>query len=168
MNRNIVIVIVIVIVLAVLVYAGFRLLGSGTTPVTTQPGTGGLPGVLPTATSTPPTGETITIGTPQGGVTVKNPYKGAAEVHPNWGALSVSTDTYDMLYFSVDSSFLMTFKKMPFDQLRKVAEADFLERLGITREQACKLKVIEAVPYSVDPTLAGKSFGLSFCGIGVQ
>lgn len=127
-----------------------------------------FPPVLTPPPAPVPEGDTITIGTPNGSVEVKNPYKNAARVEAGDYALIKSTEDYHLLYFSTDSSFLITILNNPFNEVRGRAESDFLSALGITQSQACLLKVALTVPAFVNKDLAGTDYGLSFCQNGVK
>ncbi len=120
-------------------------------------GPGGLPPISPPTSPTPPPppipvpeGDTITIGTPNGSVEVKNPYKNAVRVEAGDYVLFRSTGDYHILYFPADSSFLITILNNPFNEVRSRAESDFLSALGITQPQACLLKVALTVPAFVN------------------
>ncbi len=120
---------------------------------------------LPAFGGQTPTGNTITIGTPQGSVIMKNFYKTAAIVSPGSGALIVDNPAYDISYYTGDSSFIISLKQPLTMPTRAAASEAFIQVLGISEQDACKLKVILGVPISVDPHYAGRDLGLSFCGI---
>lgn len=137
-------------------------------------------GIVAVGTSTPsqgsssvstpqniPTSDTITIGTPQGGVTINNPYKNAAYVTPdNRQYFILNTGQYGVYYYPFDSSFVIGIDAMPVLQVQQLAEQAFLQKLGISRTDACKLTVWVGVPVSVDANYAGRNLGLSFCPQG--
>jgi hypothetical protein len=109
-----------------------------------------------------PVEDTIMIGTPQGSVVVKNFYKNAVQVS-EYGVLVRRTNLYDIVYFQVESRFLITISDLPVDVAVRAAEKELLDILGITQADACRLTVSLAVPRFTDPALSGKEFGLSFC-----
>jgi hypothetical protein len=49
---------------------------------------------------------------------------------------------------------------------RENAEQGFLDKLGITKEDACRIKVTLGVHYSVNERASGVNYGLSFCPDG--
>ena len=59
--------------------------------------------------------------------------------------------------------FFISVVSWPFDEHRLVAEADFLDKLGITDDEACRLNVDETTPAFANPDKAGKTYALSFC-----
>lgn len=134
-----------------------------------ETGSGGTTGTLPTASGTlpaytPPSGTTLTLGTPKGSVTVNNFYTGAKSISVDHTAvLAQETDGYNITYYAPDSSFNILITQTPFDTVRAQAEAAFLQLLGTSKTDACKLNVKVGVPVSVDPSNAGQNLGLSFC-----
>jgi hypothetical protein len=116
-----------------------------------------------------PTGDTIAIGTSQGTVVMKNFYKNAAIVSADGsGALINDDHAYNISYSTYDSSFSISLLQTPVAVARTQAEAAFLQNLGISKEDACKLKVTVEVPIGVDPQNAGINLGLSFCNNAIQ
>lgn len=137
-------------------------------------GEGGLPGVVlptprpPAPVLPPPTSDRVTIGTPEGGVSVKNPYLNPHLVTPgNRIVIMVETEEYNLGYTSIDSTFGITILKTPVSEYKAKAERAFLERLGITPEEACRLTVHVGVPVSVDEVQSGRNLGLGFCRLGI-
>lgn len=143
-------------------------------------GVGGVTGTLPVAvTGTPPTsgttssapgfvasvpgGGNLVLGTPQGSVTVNNFYTGAKISPDRTSVLIAETPAYVISYYAPDSSFNILIEQLPFATIRAEAESAFLQKLGISEQQACKLKVQVGTPISVDPSYAGQNIGLSFC-----
>ncbi len=134
---------------------------------TAQPPTSGGTGTLPVVNSSTtvfPTGTTMTIGTPQGSVVVNNIY-----INPSYITSDKETvvfkaaSAYNLVYNVNDSTFEIALLAKPLDAARAAAEAALLSRLNISKSDACKLNVWEAVPVSVDPNYAGQNLGLSFC-----
>lgn len=138
-------------------------------------GTGTQTGTLPAASSTfpvggggggaAPTGPTITLGTSEGNVTVDNFYQTAATTTPD-GQTVVLQDQpdYMIVYNTDDSSFIISVLAAPLEQSREAAEAALLAQLGISKTDACKLKVSEGVPIYASDEYPGVNFPLSFCG----
>ena len=70
---------------------------------------------------------------------------------------------YHIFYIPSQTLFYITISSSPFDQQKDAAEKEFLEKLGITSEAACKLNVDVATPANVNPSYAGQIYHLSFC-----
>lgn len=143
---------------------------SGGTASSSAGTAGTLPAVSVTSTTSAyntPTGATLTIGTPKGTIAVNNFYNTAKQISAGrTSVLIAETDTYNITYYTLDSSFNILITETPFATMRAQAEAAFLAALGISQVDACKLNVAVATPYSVDPTDAEQNLGLSFCGAG--
>jgi hypothetical protein len=73
------------------------------------------------------------------------------------------TKDYHVFYITKEQFFFISIVSWPFDDYRLVAEADFLDKLGINEKEACNLKVYETTPAFANPDKAGKSYPLSFC-----
>ncbi len=113
-----------------------------------------------------PSGNTITIGTPNGAVTVKNIYKNFIGWEEEYFFFMKSAD-YDFLYDPNDGSFVVSVNAGPVSQTIPQAEASFLAALGIGKTDACKLSVTIGVSSTANPDLAGKALQLSFCNSSV-
>lgn len=169
MRKKIIIVLVIVIVLAI-IGVSFALWwnksGSGTGSSSTTTTTTNFP---PVSTSTTPaaipTSTTVTIGTSQGSVTMNNFYQTADSITQDQQTVIIHNDPqYSIEYNVGDSSFSIGILSTPLEASRQAAEAVFLSRLGISKQDACKLKVYEGVPADVSSQYVGQYFPLSFCG----
>jgi hypothetical protein len=111
-----------------------------------------------------PSGDTITIGTSKGSVTMNNFYKSAAYIAQDQQTVVIQqTSTYIIVYNVLHSSFTITIQSAPLEATRQAAEAAFLNTLGISQQDACKLSAYENVPASVSDKYVGKSLPLSFC-----
>lgn len=134
--------------------------------------TGGLPPAQPLLNQppafSPPTQSQLDLATPRGTVTVNNFYLTAAEVSSNGDALVTTTAAYQIVYYRQDGSFLIHVLAMPFEASRQKAEAEFLEILGVSRADACRLEVTVGTSRDVDENRAGRMYGLSFCAFGVE
>ncbi len=141
---------------------------------------GGQAGLLPpVATGTPdqsmsstlaaaPTGSTFQIGTPQGSVAINNIYTSNDYITLDGQTIVIAqSGDYSIVYNVSDSSFIisLTLVPGPLQATRDAAEAAFLQKLGISEKDACKLNVNEGVTEKGSPYY-GQSLGLSFCGIG--
>lgn len=73
------------------------------------------------------------------------------------------TKDYHVFYIPSQEVFFISIVSWPFDEHRLVAEADFLDKLGISGEDACKLRVDETTPSFANPDKAGKAYPMSFC-----
>jgi hypothetical protein len=125
--------------------------------------TSGMPS--PAASSTIiPAGDTIILGTAQGSVAMNNFYKNAGYIAQDQQTVVIQqASTYSIVYDVSDSSFTLTISSAPLDAVRQAAEAAFLSSLGISQQDACKLRVYEDISGGVPNQYAGKSFPLSFC-----
>lgn len=110
-----------------------------------------------------PSGPTLAIGTPQGTVTVHNFYSADVPVDEVQDLVFKETQDYLMVYDPENSSFWLAITGTPFDAWRTVAEQDFLQTLGITESDACRLYVTEGVIYSAGDPNDGIPFPLTFC-----
>jgi hypothetical protein len=112
-----------------------------------------------------PTGPTLDIGTPTGVVTINNVYASDTPVNIVQDVVFKETQDYLMVYDPSDSSFWIAVTvPNSFSTWQPVAEQDFLQTLGVSTTDACKLNVVEGVIYSAGDPDDGKSFSLSFCG----
>lgn len=86
------------------------------------------------------------------------------EKNGNWSTLS-SGEKYQISYSKENGSdsFYITINAQPVLQVSQQAESEFVQKLGVSNEEACKLPVSISVPNNVDSRLSGYSFGLSFC-----
>lgn len=114
---------------------------------------------------TPQTGDNsqqIVIKGNKGEVRLKNFYDQVKEQVGDTMVLAETKD-FNIVYFKRDETFSVTLLSQPVTNARDLAENEFLKALGIDIGQACQLRVIERIPYSVDANLSGKDYGLSFC-----
>jgi hypothetical protein len=106
-----------------------------------------------------PEGETVETNKE----TVNNFFNENTQVNSRGDALIVNTENYHITYFSKEDQFLITILSSPFEEVRKVAEIDFIQTLGIDKETACKIGVIITTPAFANRDEAGKNYKLSFC-----
>ncbi|MFA6494771.1 MAG: hypothetical protein WC246_00160 [Candidatus Paceibacterota bacterium] len=170
-TKKIVLISGIIILVVAIVVVGFWYIQS----ISTVPPQGGNASstfpVAPTSTSpaapSPVAGSSssvFSIPTAQGAVTVNNFYQNAVIVAAGGSeALVARNPGYDISYYQPDNSFAISISQKPVMAMRTQAEAAFLQKLGISQSDACKLKVTVGVPISVDQQYAGTDFGLSFC-----
>lgn len=177
MNKKVFITIIVLIIIAVAVF--FFIKGSSAPTGNMGGATGTLPSPSTTtavATATPivsppataPTGDTLVLGTPYGSVAMNNFYKTAEISSDQKTAVIQQAPAYIIDYNVIDSSFTIGILSMPFDASRRAAETALLGSLGISEQEACKLKVYEGVPASVSGSgqYVGQIFPLSFCASG--
>jgi len=78
--------------------------------------------------------------------------------------LLADTGEYGIFYNGKTEEFQVSLQAQPVATVRKAAEQALLLELGITQEQACKLKIYVSGPISVDERFDGQlNVGLSFC-----
>ncbi len=70
---------------------------------------------------------------------------------------------YHLFYFAPEELFIISIQRYPFDEIRPIAEQEFLKTLAIGEEDACKLNVELTTPGYANPGKAGKTYSLSFC-----
>jgi hypothetical protein len=112
-----------------------------------------------------PTGTLLTIGTPQGSVTVNNFYLSNPPVTDGGETVILaSTTEYLITYDTSNSSFWIGIDPAQFDAMRPGAEQALLSLLNVSSTDACKLDVSEGTFYTATSTLNGQSFPLGICG----
>lgn len=130
-----------------------------------------VPKILPTPTSVVipqtkptvkiiPTGETVIINN----IPVNNFYQNSPSFNPEGDRTLADVDgQYRIVYLSENQQFLLNIQGSPFEQYRQAAEQAFLQKMGISQQQACNLNVIIRTPAFVNPDQAGQDYFLSFC-----
>ena len=122
----------------------------------------------------PSSGNTIIIQTPSGGVQVRDFYKTAKHKYSYAGTTIVyiqETKDYVITYSDETNDFLIhlyAYSLASAVNLRRIAEKDFITRLNISQNDACRLNVHVAIPPDYNETLSGKDYRLSFCPDGRQ
>jgi hypothetical protein len=117
------------------------------------------------STAAIPSGDTITIGTSQGGVTMNNFYKIGTDFDSS-EIIVTSTPQFEIDYVEDGNVFQVVVLQEPIADADKAGEAALLSILGIGKEDVCKLNASVVVPYNIDQTLGGKTYGLSLCSGG--
>ncbi len=97
------------------------------------------------------------------GVEVKNFYQNAEEYSKQGDVQFSSIPQYNLVYLSKFNEFLISILSSPFEETRVLAEKDFIEKLGITEQEASKLTVTVTTSKAINPDFAGKKYRLSFC-----
>lgn len=158
------IIIIAVIILGIIIYFLFG--HPSTSPP--LPPNNGFPIVEPLSPPEIPSPdkETFIIPTLNGNITVNNFLRNATNYGDGVYEI-IATGKYAISYFAPHGSFQIGLLERPVSRAREEAENSFLEILGTTKEDACKLDVLVGMPYFVEPTLAGKDFNLSFCSDGI-
>ncbi|MCU0678423.1 MAG: hypothetical protein MUF19_02440 [Candidatus Pacebacteria bacterium] len=72
-------------------------------------------------------------------------------------------NAYQLFYFEADKSINVVLLTEPFGNIRKVAESQLLERLGVSEKDACSMDIRVSVPGFASESLSGRDLGLSFC-----
>jgi len=104
----------------------------------------------------------IPIKTSTGKVFV-NDFRKNAEVASSGVLYFVEKNEYNIAYNSTGNEFILTLLvNKDIEKTRGAMENDFINSLGISREDACKLNVYLYVSAAVDNKLSG-NHGLSFC-----
>lgn len=70
---------------------------------------------------------------------------------------------YQMTYLPKYNSFIISIVAIPFEENRATAGEDFINKLGISKDQACSLNVSIGIGCKLDLEHCGKSYPLSFC-----
>ena len=160
LNRRffIIIGVLLMAILCALVYRNFFMAPASssednTGTATTSSSPSGLP-VMPLAAGSYPTSTTLSFGTAKGVVVVNNFYPTAVGIDADT-VLVANSPAYQILYDIGTSAFSLMIQARPNAQAD--GEAKFLQILGISKTDACKLTVSE--------TGTGNS-GLSFCSTG--
>lgn len=124
-----------------------------------------LPTGTPTSFKMPAANDQkITVTTPQGNtIETNNVYKNSLYPLSQNGVAFHDDLDYYAAFYPQDQGFLIVIHNPDVKAAKIKAEADFLQILGITKEQACMLKVSVTIPRSVSEQLSGKVYGLSFC-----
>ncbi|OGC80805.1 hypothetical protein A2943_02940 [Candidatus Adlerbacteria bacterium RIFCSPLOWO2_01_FULL_51_16] len=74
-----------------------------------------------------------------------------------------SNNSYSILYIESDQSFNVTLLEEPLGDTRTKAEAELIQKLGISKNDMCFLRYVVGTPYWVNEIYAGKNLGFSFC-----
>ena len=106
------------------------------------------------------------IKTKEGKVTVNNIYQNPIKNLSQSGVRFLENESYIADFYPQDQGFLMVIENSDVQSARDMLEKDFLEVLGISEKEACKLKITLSVPFGVNEDLAGENYGLSFCPNG--
>ena len=122
----------------------------------------------PQTTFTEPTGsdEKMTLSTVNGDIKINNLYKNPVATLYHNGVLFQQTPDFEMSFYPDDQGFIISLLNPDLQKARNEAEKAFLETLGISKEQACLLKISLGVTADISEKAAGQNYGLSFCPNG--
>lgn len=153
-----------IVVCVIIIVAWFLFRSSPPSAVPVSPGDSGITAnsnELSPLYQIPPTA-TITLGTSHGSVTVNNFYKTALGAEDEFIVIA-KNDHYEINYDTTDSGFYLDIKQAPFGENRASAETSFLNLLGVSHIDACKLTVAEGAEPAANSGLSGGLLPLSFC-----
>lgn len=163
-TKVILIIILISLVLAAVYFFFFRNQGQQPqpTPTPTVP-------QFPSATTfaiPPQSADRMSIPTSQGSIETDNIYKDPAHNPANNEVIFIDNQDYSISFEPKDKYFLIVIQSVDIQNAREKAENALLQKLVISKDQACKLNVSLYVPYFASAKNAGQDFGLSFCPNG--
>ena len=117
-----------------------------------------------------PAGETVTLNTGKGPVTVKNFYKTAEKIIEASVYLT-DNKNYTIAYFTRGNYFLIglnAYTGAEANIYRQTAEQDLMSKLGIGPDSACKLAISEQIPQSYNSDLSATDYHFSYCQDGLK
>ena len=127
---------------------------------------------LPKFSTPDKTAPRMTVNTTHGSVETNNLFQSPVKIFAPDSSLTevlVAKNTYfSISFFPQDQSFLIVLLNSNLATARTEAETAFLQKTGITKDQACTLNVNLGVPYSINPQTINVNYGLSFCPNGKQ
>lgn len=111
----------------------------------------------------------LTITSSNGNVMVSNFYKNPqTRFIDKQGDLRIYENlNYNITYFPGNQSFSILISDTDIWATRTIAERNFLEILGITKERSCSLLVMLVVSTFANENASGIDYGLSFCPNGI-
>lgn len=112
------------------------------------------------------TSQSLSVPTNGGGSIIVNDITKSSQAILGDTDVIEQNENFSIVYFTKDQSFLITILGSPAQQYRNAAEQELLNKLQIQETDACKLNVSLTVPASVNQSLAGQDYGLSFCPAG--
>lgn len=105
----------------------------------------------------------LSLQTEEETVDINNVYKDPIRRLSKNGVEFVKKENYVMDFYPEDEGFIISIGNPDIFSALKEAESEFLNKLGVTEEQACKLKVSITIPVSVSEKYGGGVYGFSFC-----
>lgn len=97
------------------------------------------------------------------GITINNPWKNAVDIEPGEKPVLTKNEKYRIVFQPKYNLVLITILATPYQDVRKEAEQDLLNQLGVSKEEACKLNVSVGSPYFANKEVITDSSRLSFC-----
>jgi len=85
------------------------------------------------------------------------------KINENGDVLISQSENYNIEYFPKFNSFLISIKASPFEENRKLAEQELINKLGINKNDACRLPINVATTQEINPEFSGRNYPLSFC-----
>lgn len=170
--KKIIIIVVALLMVAIGLFVFFGLFRAKNNPATNTTGVSGVGALgtvnLPSQSITPsvmsfpgaPQGATFAIGTPQGLVAVKNFYNSPLVLDEEFLILENTSD-YQITYDTENNQFFVYASSSPLEAARQEGESALLSLLGISKQDACKLNVVDGFPQG--SSMANVQEGLSFC-----
>jgi hypothetical protein len=107
--------------------------------------------------------DNLTFQTQKGDVLTKNIYKNPVSMLSEKGVEFKNNSDYSIDFYPQDEGFLIIITNPDVKSALEKAGKDFVETLGISQADACKLKVTVTVPFSVSAQYGGGTYGLNFC-----
>ena len=96
-------------------------------------------------------------------IETENFYKSAVNIAETGDATIIKRGNFEIVFVPEYSQFIISVLATPFGIHRSLAEQEFINNLGISQEEACRLNVTVGTPYFANPEVAGIAYGLSFC-----
>jgi len=96
-------------------------------------------------------------------VELRNFFIFSKKINENGDVLISQSENYNIEYFPKFNSFLIVIKAYPFEENRKLAEQELIDKLGINKKDACRLSVNITTTQKINPEFSGRNYPLSFC-----
>lgn len=107
------------------------------------------------------------IKTQEGPIHVNNVYKLPPVQELSYDGIKFkNSDYYSMDYYPNQQGFIIIITNPDIEKARQIAEDDFLNILGISKNEACQLNVSMTVFREVSDLASGRNYRLSFCPNG--
>ena len=109
----------------------------------------------------------ITVKTADGTVSINNPATLPDKKPLSSNGVNFKDNAnYSIDFYPEDQGFIIAILDPNIQAARDMAEKDFIQTLGISPADACKLKVSLAIPFRINEKVSGINYGLSFCPNG--
>lgn len=90
------------------------------------------------------------------------------DIYITQDSASPEEDLYRLSFYMPSQNFSVILLKEPLREIRRFAESDLIEKLGISERDACRLFYFVSTHTEVSPFYAGKNLGFSFCPGSIQ